>query len=356
MEGNFPRRWYQFSLRAFLTKRRRFQFTLRTFLILVTLLAICLGYISFRAREQRAAVARINALGGSFQYDNKSSLARWSWLRRFAGDEYLLDVIVVQLDGTKVADDDLRVIGKLRRTKRLVLGGTNISDEGLAAISGMSKLDTLALSKTKVTSEGICRLPLPLGSSVGLGDTRVGDEALPNLSCCARLWLDGTPITSQGLKQLTSSKNLLELSLQRTAIGDEAVPILARFTALQSLNVMDTKISGEGLFSLRNSLPNCRISGAWSDLSFLGTITPRMIERARSKGKTPVRMQPNPRGPEKLIILSGPLITDGHLWLLEQLDRVDLHGAEVLDLRGASVTVEGVEKLQETSPKLKIYR
>ena len=46
-------------------------------------------------------------------------------------------------------------------------------------------------------------------------------------------------------------------------------------------------------------------------------------------------------------------------WLLEQLDDLedlDLGGAEVLDLRGTSVTDEGVRKLQEAFPKLKIHR
>ena len=44
--------------------RRWLQFSLRSFLLVVTLLATWLGYISFRAREQRVAVARIKELGG----------------------------------------------------------------------------------------------------------------------------------------------------------------------------------------------------------------------------------------------------------------------------------------------------
>ena len=194
---------------------------------------------------------------------------------------------------------------------------------------------------------------------VFLAGTNVGDEALPNLSGCAYVGLDGTPISAQGLQQLTGSKNLRELSLQRTAVGDEAVPILAQFTALQRLTMTDRKISGEGLFALRNALPNCQIFGAWSDLSILGTMDLRQIERARSKGETPVRFERRQESLAKLIVLSGPSIADAHLWLLEQLDNledVDLGGAEVLDLRGTSVTDGGVRKLQEAFPKLKIHR
>ncbi|MBC7853404.1 MAG: hypothetical protein IAF94_08215 [Pirellulaceae bacterium] len=363
MSANTKSREFYFGLAAFLTKRRRFRFTLRSILIVVTLLAMGLGYFSFRAQDQRSAVARIHALGGYLQYDNNNvdnnprwSPAGWLWLRRLVGDDYFQDVVFVNLDQTKVSDADLRVIGKLRRTTGLSLNRTDVSDEGLALINGMTELKHLKLEKTNVTSEGIHRLPWAV-SSLLLGDTNVGDEALIDLSDYVSLGLDGTPITPDGFKQLKGFKNLRNLSLQRTAVGDESVPILAQLTTLQLLNLKDTKISGEGLFALRNSLPNCQIVGDWNDLSRFGKYNPRMVERIRSKGSTTIvgratiPIQRDQKRPEKLVVLSGPLIADFHLSLLEQLDSL-----EVLDLRGASVTDDGVQKLQKALPKLRIYR
>jgi hypothetical protein len=91
--------------------------------------------------------------------------------------------------------------------------------------------------------------------------------------------------------------------------------------------------------------------GDWNDYSRLGKYDARMIERMREKGMTRRLIRRDEKRPDKLVVLSDPQIADFHLSLLEQLD--DL---EVLDLRGTSVTDEGVQKLQTALPKLKIYR
>lgn len=50
-------------------RRRWFQYSLRSFLVVVTALAVWLGVVVNRAREQREAVKAIEALGGSVMYD-----------------------------------------------------------------------------------------------------------------------------------------------------------------------------------------------------------------------------------------------------------------------------------------------
>ncbi len=338
--------------------RRWLQFSLRTFLIVLTLLAMGLGYVSFRAREQREAVARINELGGHIQYDYqrgsnpKPSPPGWPWLRRLVGDEYFQDVAFVNLGNTKVSDADLRLISKLRRTKILTLDGTNISDEGLASIRGMSELQSLGLMKTKVTTEGIRRMRPPrTGSTVRLAETSIGDDALPNLSSCGFLILDGTAITSQGVQKLAESKTLIDFSIQRTAVDDAAVPSLVKIKTLTWLLVWDTKISGEGLFRLRNALPNCHVDGPVVDFS--GGFNPAAPgpEGGGWKPRMERLLWLNKAQHLKLVVLADPLVTDGHLATLEGLDHLEL-----LDLRGASVTDAGVKRLQKALPKLKIHR
>jgi hypothetical protein len=212
----------------------------------------------------------------------------------------------------------------------------------------MSELNHLELKNTKVTSKGIRYLRPP--QIVMLEDTEVGPDALPSLSGCARLGLDGTQITSEDLKQLTGYNNLRELSIQRTVVTDEAVPILAKFSTLQLLNVNDTKISGEGLFALRKALPKCRLASGCADIAGDDRLS-RFPENIRGETFISISKQLNKRHPVKLLILSSPLIADAHLSMVQGFDSL-----EVLDLRGARVTDEGVRKLQETSPKLKIYR
>lgn len=338
--------------------RRWLQFSLRTFLIVLTLLAMGLGYVSFRAREQRAAVARIKELGGHIQYDYqrgsnpKPSPPGWPWLRRLVGDEYFQDVAFVKLDKTQVSDADLRLISKLRRAKTLSLNWTNVSDEGLSSIRGMSELNYLGLWKTKVTSEGIRRMrPPQKGSVVVLAETSVGDEALPNLSSCGHLVLDGTPVTSLGIKELAESKTLHDLAIQRTAVDDAAVPSLAKIKSLTWLVVSDTKISGEGLFALRNALPKCNVDGEVADFS--GGFNPAAPgpDDGGWKRRISHLLSLNKDQRLKLMVLPDPLVTDAHLATLEGFDHL-----ETLDLRGSSVTDAGVQRLQKTLPKLKIHR
>lgn len=348
------------SLRDWLPKRRWFQFSLSTFFILVTLFAIWLGYISLHAREQRAAVARIKALGGSVSYDYQrgsnpqQTPPGWPWLRRLVGDEYFQEVGYINLEKTKVSDEDLRLISKLRRTQTLSLGRTDISDAGIEFIRGMSELNHLGLLKTKVTTEGILRLPQSREwRSLGLTDTSVGDAALSNLTHCKILSLEGTPVTSQGVKKLAESKSLTMLALHRTAVDDEAVPYLAQIKTLASLSVWETKISGEGLYTLRDALPKCEIETMGKIADFRGQFNPLGPGPTGSGWQQAVAglLERNHSRKLKLLVLADPLVKDGHLATLEGLDHLD-----TLDLRGASVTEEGVEKLQKALPKLKIHR
>lgn len=341
--------------------RRWLQFSLRTFVIVITLFSAWLGYISFRVREQRTAVARIKELGGHFQYDYqwgvnpKPSPPGWSWLRRLVGDEPFQDVVFIRLDETTVSDTDLLLVSKLRRTRILCLDRTEISDQGLMYIRGMSELKHLGLAKTKVTTDGIRGLPQPRnGCYLILENTGVGDEALANLAGCQALALDGTRITSRGIQELADSKNLSQLSFQRTAVDDAAVPALGRIQTLTWLLVSDTKISGEGLLMLRDALPKCQIDGPIADFSngFNPAAPPALASSSWSMRVSHLMALNKIQHIQhlKLLVLPDTVVTDSHLTALEGLDHL-----ETLDLRGSSVTDAGVEKLQKALPKLKIH-
>lgn len=89
-----------------LTRRRRrwFQYSLRSFLILLTALAVWLGIVVQRAREQREAVKAIDALGGGVYYDwhgppgsqlENTGPPAPAWLRQLVGDDYFQQAISV---------------------------------------------------------------------------------------------------------------------------------------------------------------------------------------------------------------------------------------------------------------------
>lgn len=347
-----------------MNRRRLFQISLRTLLGLITVAAIGLGYITHRAREQRAAVARIKELGGLVHYDYqlKDNFAAqeppgWPWLRRLVGDEYFQDVARVMLDKTPVSDSDLPVIYKLRKPIVLSLGHTDISDEGLVYFEGLSKLSCLDLRETKITSAGLGRLkPLPSVGSVTLSDTNVGDHGIkalvrwPSLSI---INLDGTAVTSEGMKYLSERKSIRFLWLRRTKLDDSAVPFLGKLSNLEELWLDETQITGEGLLALHDQLPKCRIEAGLVDLSdgSIGGSLHDARESARWKQIATRLCYLDNSQYLKLIILSGSAASDGHLTAL-----VDLKHVEVIDLRRTKVTDAGIATLQRALPKCKIVR
>jgi len=58
-----------------------------------------------------------------------------------------------------------------------------------------------------------------------------------------QLELCGTPITSDGLRHLSSLSNLEVLLLKRCEIDDDAAPELSRFSALWMLHLDDTLVT-----------------------------------------------------------------------------------------------------------------
>lgn len=75
----------------------------------------------------------------------------------------------VYLQGTKVADADLRLLTALPELTLIELSDTKITDTGLKHLTGMKELRVLRLNNTSVTVKGLLLLaPLPKLSSIGL--------------------------------------------------------------------------------------------------------------------------------------------------------------------------------------------
>lgn len=108
------------------TPRRWFQYSLRTFLVLMTALAVWLGVVVNRAREQREAVEAIEALGGAVTYDwelepNRKEPPGPGWLRTLIGDDFFQEVHEVALlsDFHSDVQPDSHIRSAIPQLKRL---------------------------------------------------------------------------------------------------------------------------------------------------------------------------------------------------------------------------------------------
>ena len=196
-----------------------FQFSLRGLLITVTLCAIACSWLGVRlrhAKQQREAAAEIEKLGGKISWSEPSGT---EWERSLLGDDFFQDVEFVDLQHTRVTDEDLVCLKPMRHLKCVNLCWTTITDDGLQHLNGLEQLEYLYLSWTCVTDAGLERLK-------GIRKLRV-------------LHIDSlTEVTGAGLENLKQLNHLQELSLSGTLVEDADVE------------------------KLQKALPNCKI---WRD-------------------------------------------------------------------------------------------
>ena len=224
--------------------RRWFQLSLRMALVVLTLGCVWLGVLTKRARDQRAAVARIEQLGGRIDYGWEYEWADrgqarpnavrpgWPWLHRAVGPELFQEVFFVRLYKSRATDADLRLIGKLRGVRMLSLSSPSVSDVGLHELRSW-RLIHLDLDRCQITDEGFRHLresaELKQLESLDLSGTAVGDKTAQLVSEFPQLQhldLSATRVTSQGVIHLAKLRNLRDLSFSNTAVDDAAVEAL----------------------------------------------------------------------------------------------------------------------------------
>ncbi len=122
------------------------------------------------AVDPAEAIAKIQALGGEVDRDNSQPGK---------------PVISINLSGTNVKDDDLRLLAGLSSLRELYLIGTNITDAGLKWLVDLQKLEELRVGNTKITDAGL--------------------KDLAKLKSLKMVGLLGTQVTEAGVKQFSAA-------------------------------------------------------------------------------------------------------------------------------------------------------
>jgi hypothetical protein len=207
--------------------------------------AIWIGIRANQARNQKLAVEAILKLGGAVVYDfepsNEESQRRWeerqsaiaagqeprvyedgpfapAWLVELFGPDLFSRVVEVQISRSMASAEDLAVICRLPFLRRLALQALpNLTDDGLKHVGQLSQLEALYISDNNLvdhgyTDRGIGHLNR-LRSLVELrmDNSHIGDDALQHLRQLTRLEhlsVEGTNVTVAGLKHLSDHVNL----------------------------------------------------------------------------------------------------------------------------------------------------
>jgi hypothetical protein len=192
-----PRRWLQFSLRAIVV-----------FTVLVSIGLACLGNILVRVRRQRAAIARVEALGGQAVYDYQASRVSKSppgpeFVRTLVGEDAYANVESIRFSyRKKFTDDDLAVLAEFPKLKKLDLSFADVDDKGLARIGTLRTLEFLYLRGINISDSSIVFL-------INLDELRL-------------LNIEQTDVTDHGLEHLKSLNQLNRVIVGPTITKDAA--------------------------------------------------------------------------------------------------------------------------------------
>ena len=147
----------------------------------------------------------------------------------------------------------------------LSLEYTGILDDELAHLREFPDLRTLSLAGTKVTDNGLQHLAqLKNLQSLSLYYTGIADNGIRHLRDCRHLQfinLVATGTTAKGLSDLADLPELETLILELAPLSDADLETFQHFPKLTALDLINTKITEEGIEKLRTALPNCVVYG-----------------------------------------------------------------------------------------------
>ena len=249
--------------------RRSFslRWSLRSMFLLMTALALWLGWYCNRAQLQRRAVASIEEQGGRIIYSHQLPLiqlgtpglkAEAPWLAQYLGIDYADTVGIVEMIGDKFDDDDLKLLDSLPGVEMIRLHGTAITGRSFDSVSRHKRLHWLVVKDSPLEGGALQHLArLPGLKTLYLEGTEVGDEDLWHLVSLSRLEdlsLNETRVGDRGMSFISQLTSLKELHLERTRITDRGVVELAPLKRLQRITLYGTNITDKSV-SVLLSLP-----------------------------------------------------------------------------------------------------
>jgi hypothetical protein len=149
------------------------------------------------------------------------------------------DLKKIDLSDSMVEEEDLtNLSARFRDALEIDLSNTPITDAGLKVLSIYPRLQRLELRSTKINGEGLEHL-----KELGL----------------RKLGLSRTKFTDTGLVYLEDLTTLEELDVSDTAFSDSGLAHVRKLRNLRLLRLEKTKVTDDGVNSLKEALPELEI-------------------------------------------------------------------------------------------------
>ncbi len=220
--------------------------SLRSLLVVLTLLAVGLGWFANYAHKRTTAFAKIEEAGGEIQMaPTKPTL-----LEQWFGSEIFGSVYRIDLRQGKERVDNslLEHLGNLTELQQLDLSYAHVDDAGVQHIAELP-LTELWLQSTKITDASAATLSqMPTLVDLQLNSTDLSNqfleslEPLPNLR---ELGMRGTKVTGEGMAFMPRHSKLERFDVYHTDVDDAGVARLTDCTALARLGLSMTNVTDE---------------------------------------------------------------------------------------------------------------
>jgi len=184
-------------------------------------------------------------------------ISEWKQLRRLS------------LRGTVVADETAAAAAKLPELEALDIADTIVADIGMEALASAPKLKELALGNIRMSELGYQSLrqytnllSLDLSGGKHRGNNTLSAraaEAVSSLRQLRTLKLGHLKFPVKSLQVLSALSSVETLGLEYSPdIDDSAIPILVQWKSLRWVDLNRTKITKEGVATLREQRPDCK--------------------------------------------------------------------------------------------------
>ncbi len=190
------------------SQRRRIQFSLRGLLISISLFSLVFGTFLCRAAQRNRALSKLRSLGANILFEFEDDRG---WLANSL---------------LSVSPETLDKLGKAYffQPIEIQISGPSIRDADLACLANLPSLEVLKIWKCpRLTSSAA--------------------EHLATLHNLKHLWIQGVPITDDGLQFLNECRELRTLRLAGANISDAGITNIAHLHGLKRLDLTDCKIT-----------------------------------------------------------------------------------------------------------------
>jgi hypothetical protein len=261
--------------------RRRLRLSVRGLMVIVLVLGGGMGWVAYRARVQREAVATIKRAGGEIAYSwqwangvpvQTGARPPWpDWLSRLLGPDFLDTVTYVRLYGEQFDDVSLRAACRLPCLEELIVVNTSVTDAGAEDLRQLTNLRSLDLRLNRITNR-------PL--------RHIGE-----MSKLRKLWLamrlSPVPLRDEDMAFLARLTKLEDLMLPGACLTDDWLVYITNLKNLRSVQLYDMALTANGVNHLKGLPANLT-----ANLTLHGTTIPLRRPNDRDAGIAEAKQHP----------------------------------------------------------------